>query len=235
MAQQTIDFFSMARVREYLPAILQKLPLTLFIAASSLAAGLVLATFVAVLLLFKPPVFYQIARVYISFVRATPVNVQLFIVYYGLPSLLAPLFRPFGVNIMRADPLVFVIATYAISSAAFLAVMLSASIQGVDAGQTEAALSIGMTRAQLFRRVIAPQAYHIALPDLGNNVVMMLKNTSLAFTVGIIDMLGVISSINARTFHILEGYVCAAAIYFVLCTGIERFFSWVERRMAVYK
>ena len=162
-------------------------------------------------------------------------NIQLFIFYFGLPSLLYPVFLPFGININQADPIFFVIATYAISSAAFLSVMLSAAIRGVDAGQTEAALSIGMTRGQMFRRVIAPQAYHIAQPELGNNIVTNLKNTSLAFTVGVIDMVGVISSIAARTQHSLEGYVGVAVVYFVLCTLLEKLFSGIEKKYRVLK
>jgi L-cystine transport system permease protein len=230
-----IDFFSIGRVIEYFPKLLAKLPLTLLIAGSSTILGLLLATFIAVVLLFRPPVLYQLARVYISFIRAIPVNIQLFIFYYGLPMLLVPVLKPFGINPRRMDAIYFVIATYAISSAAFLSVMLSASIQGVDAGQSEAALSIGMTRWQMFRRVIAPQAYHIALPELGNTIVMNLKNTALAFTVGVVDMVGVIKSIAARTTHSLEGYVGVAIVYFVLCTLLEKFFSTVEKKTKVYR
>ncbi|MDR1904701.1 MAG: amino acid ABC transporter permease [Treponema sp.] len=230
-----IDFFSFSRVVEYFPQLLAKAPVTLLIAASSTVFGLLLATLISIVLLFKPPVLYQLSRVYISFMRAIPINIQLFIFYYGLPSMLTPVLRPFGINPNRADAIYFVIATYAISSAAFLAVMLSASIRGVDSGQSEAALSIGMTRWQMFRRVIAPQAYHIALPELGNNIVTNLKNTALAFTVGVIDMLGVVNSIGARTFHRLEGYVGVAFVYFVICTALEKLFSAVEKKSRLFR
>ncbi|MDR2103727.1 MAG: amino acid ABC transporter permease [Treponema sp.] len=230
-----IDFFSFGRVVEYFPKLLSKLHITLLIAVSSTLFGLVLATLIAIVLLFKLPVLYQLARVYISFIRAIPVNIQLFIFYYGLPMLLTPILMPFGINPRRADAVYFVIATYGISSAAFMSVMLSAAIRGVDVGQSEAALSIGMTRWQMFRRVIAPQAYHIALPELGNNIIVNLKNTALAFTVGVIDMVGMIRAIAARTTHTLEGYVGAAFIYFVICTLLEKFFSRIEKKSKIFR
>ncbi|MDR1637499.1 MAG: amino acid ABC transporter permease [Treponema sp.] len=230
-----ISYFSIGRVFEYLPLSLAKLHVTLLITVSSLAAGTLLAILIAVVLLFKPPLLYQAIRVYISFMRAIPVNIQLLIFFYGLPSLFAPVFRPFGVNLSRLDPVYFVIATYAINSSAFLAVMLSAAIQGVDAGQSEAALSVGMTGIQMYRRVILPQAYHIALPEFGNNVVTILKNTSLAFTVGVIDMVGRVRAIAARTHHLLEGYVGVAVVYFFICMGLERLFSRIEKRTRVFR
>lgn len=225
-----IDYFSLGRVIEFFPTIISRLHVTLAIALSSLAAGLLLATVIATILLFRVPVLYQLARVFISFIRAIPVNIQLFIFYYGIPVWFRPIFAPLGINLARAGPLPSVIVTYAISSSAFLAVMLQAAIRGVETGQSEAALSIGMTKLQMFRRVIAPQAYRIALPDLGNNIVNNLKNTSLAFTVGIIDMVGATNAIATRTHHTLEGYVGTAIIYFALCSLLERFFASIEKK-----
>lgn len=229
------DYFSWSRVAEYFPQLLEKLPLTLLIAFSSLIVGLIIGTLIALVKIFKIPVLNQLATLYISFLRGTPVIVQVFIVFYCLPVLFEPLFKPFGVDLNNTDPIVFVIITYALSASAFMSVMISASILGVEKGQTEAALSIGMTGSQLFREIIAPQAFHIALPELGNNTVAMLKDTSLAFTVGVIDMVGVISAIAARTRHSLEGYVGAAIVYFVLCTVLERGFAFIEKKYAALK
>jgi len=229
------DYFSFNRVLEYFPQLFSRLHITLIISFSALLLGLVVGTLIAVVRIFKIPVFNQLATLYISFLRGTPVIVQVFLVFYGLPALLSPLFLPFGINLNHADPIFFVILTYALSSSAYLSVMISASILGVDKGQSEAALTIGMTRLQLFRRIIAPQAFHIALPELGNNTVGLLKDTSLAFTVGVVDMVGAISAIAARTRHSLEGYVVAAIIYFVLCTALERTFTFIEKKYVVFK
>lgn len=230
-----ISYFSFKRVWEYFPQLLSHLPTTLVIVFFALFFGFLLGILIAVVRLFKVPVLNQLSVVYISFVRGVPINIQLFIVYFGLPLILSPLFLPLGIDLNRVGPIYFVIATYAFSTAAFISVIISASIWGIDKGQTEAALSIGMTRPQLFRRIIAPQALHIALPEFGNTTVSTLKNTSLAFTVGVVDMVGVISAIAARTKHSLEGYVGAAIIYFVLCTLLGRGFSFVEKKYRVFK
>jgi L-cystine transport system permease protein len=128
-----------------------------------------------------------------------------------------------------------VLITYAVSSSAFLAIMLQGAFMGVDASQHEAALSIGMTRLQMFRRVIMPQAFRIALPELGNNIVSNLKNTSLAFTLGIVDMIGRAQSIATRTHHTLEGYIDVAIIYFVLCSLLEKAFAAIEKQNRIMK
>lgn len=230
-----VDYFSFQRVWEYFPQLLSRLYITLLIVILSLLIGLLLGTLIAAIRLFKVPVLKQITTVYISFIRGVPINIQLFIVNYGLPAFLYPVFIPFGIDLNQLNALYFVIATYAFFSSVYLAVIISASIQAVDKGQLEAASSIGMTKQQMFLRIIVPQAFHIAIPEFGNTVVSTLKNTSLAFTVGIIDMVGMISSIAARTRHSLEGYVGAAIIYLVLCLALEKAFSYAEKKYKVYK
>lgn len=230
-----IDYFSFQRVMEYFPQLLSRLHITLIIVFMSLVIGLILGTLIAAGRLFNIPVIKQLTSVYISFIRGVPVNIQLFIVYFGFPAVFNPIFLKVGIDLNQLEPIYFVILTYAFSSAAFLAVVIAASIHGVDKGQTEAALSIGMTRKQMFLRVISPQAFHIALPEIGNTVVSTLKDTSMAFTVGVIDTVGVISSIAARTRHSLEGYVGVAIIYFVLCLLFEKGFSFVEKKYKVFK
>lgn len=230
-----IDYFSIQRVLEYFPQLLSRLHITIFIAVASFGLGLLLGTIIAAFRLFNIPLMKMLTSVYISFVRAVPINIQLFIVYFGLPVLFNPLFIVFGLDLNSLNPIYFVIMTYAFSSAAYLAIVISASINGVDIGQTEAALSIGMTRFQLFRRVISPQAFQISVPELGNIAITTLKNTSLAFTVGVMDSVGVISSIAARTKHSLEGYVCVAIIYLVLCLLLEKLFSFYEKKYKVIR
>ncbi len=235
MDSSSTDFFSLDRVVAYFPQILSKLPVTLNIVLWSLALGLLLALVIAAIRIFKVPVLNQLSSVFISFTRGTPQIVQVFLVFYGLPALLSPLFSPLGVNLNHVDATVFVIITFALAASASLAVMFVGAYQAVDKGQVEAALSIGMMPSQLFRRVIVPQALVIAIPEFGNNTVALLKGTSVAFTVGVIDMLGIVSSIGARTYHFLEGYVGAAIIYLVLCLLLGRIFALLERRFAIYR
>ncbi|MBA9088443.1 L-cystine transport system permease protein [Fontibacillus solani] len=230
-----IDYFSFQRVLEYFPQLLSRLHITLIIAIASFGLGMLLGIIIAALRLFNNPLIKLFTSVYISFVRAVPINIQLFIVYFGLPVLLNPLFVIFGIDLNTLSPIYFVIITYAFSSAAYLAIVISASINGVDKGQREAALTIGMTRFQLFRRIISPQAFQISVPELGNVAINTLKNTSLAFTVGVMDSVGVISSIAARTKHSLEGYVGVAVIYLVLCFLLEKIFTFYEKKYKVIR
>jgi L-cystine transport system permease protein len=177
--------------------------------------------------IYKTPLLNQIAAVYISFIRGTPILVQMFIVYYGLPEVLLII----GVNINRWDKMIFVILTYGLNMAAFMAEIIRAAITSVPIGQTEAAYSVGMTRIQTFLRIIAPQALLAALPSLGINMVGLLQDSSIAFSLGIIDVMGKAKVIGASTYHTLEGYTGAAVIFLVLCILLEKGCSIVEKRL----
>jgi L-cystine transport system permease protein len=116
-------------------------------------------------------------------------------------------------------------------NAAFFSELIRGAVLGVEKGQTEAAYSIGMNKRQTFFRIILPQAFHIALPELGNIMVNIVKNTSLAYLVGIIDLMGAVSLASINTFHPLEGYVDVAVIYLVLSILIERLFAFVSKKV----
>lgn len=228
-----MDVFSIARVIEYFPRVFRKLPITLEIVLVSLVIGLLLSLLLAIFRIYKTPVGNQIALVYISFMRGTPINVQLFVVYFGFPALIAPVCSLFGVDINQVSALTFVIITYGLNNAAWLAEVIRAAVLGVDKGQFEAAYAIGMSHGKAFRRIILPQAVRIMIPNVGNIVVDLLKSTSLAFSLGILDMVGVVKVIAASSMHSLEGYVCAAIIYCVFSIIIEQGFHALSRRLAV--
>jgi L-cystine transport system permease protein len=169
----------------------------------------------------------QLAKLYVSFVRGIPILVLLYIIYIGLPLL----FRTFGVDINRWDTLIFVMIAYIVNTAAFMSEIIRSAVGGVDSGQTEAAYSVGMTRWQTFHRIVAPQAVQIALPVLGNTVVSLLKDTSLAFTLGVVDVIGAVNAIASRTHRSLEAYAAAAVIFFCLSTLLEQGFKQLEERL----
>ncbi|HWR39598.1 MAG TPA: amino acid ABC transporter permease [Patescibacteria group bacterium] len=210
------------------PSLLSRLHVTLAIVAAALALGAVLGTGVAVARLYKIPVLAPLAAVYVSFIRGIPILVLLYIVYIGLPLVVAGLT---GVNINRWDTLVFVMIAYVINVSAFLSEIIRSAVGGVDVGQSEAAYAVGMTRWQAFRRIVAPQAVRIAIPALGNTVVSLLKDTSLAYTLGVIDVIGVINAISASTHRSLEAYAAAAIIFFALSSLLEQVFKRLERRL----
>jgi L-cystine transport system permease protein len=148
----------------------------------------------------------------------------LFLIYYGLPAIL----QVVGVDITRMNPMNFVIITYALSSGATFSEIIRGSVANVEKGQEEAAYSIGMNKRQTFYRIILPQALLIAFPNFGNSVIGFLKDTSLAFTIGVMDMLGRGDTLIAATAHALEVYISLSIIYYIIAILLEKGFKKSE-------
>ena len=209
-----MDFFRFSRCVDYFPQIIKYLPVTLKVAAVSTLFGLLLGMVLAVIRIYRVPVLEQIATIFTSFLRATPPNVLLLAIFFAIPFFFRNIcLTLFHFDINRMDPFNYVAVAYSVMNSAFFAELIRAAVLGVEKGQTEAAYSIGMNKRQNFVRIILPQAFHIALPELGNIVVNILKNTSLAYLVGIIDLMGAVNIASINTFHPLEGYVDVAVIY----------------------
>lgn len=207
--------------------IIARLPTTIGIVASSTLFGLALGFAIALIRIRKSPIPYAIATFYLSFMRCTPTLVQLFLVYYGLPQLL----NLFGLDVNNWHRLVFVIITYSLHCAAFFSEVIRSSYLSVDRGQQEAAYSIGMNGWQTIRRIIWPQAFSFALPNLSNNVIMLLKETSLAFSIGVTDIMGQAQIINGNNYGatIMQVYIVVSLIYWSLSIVIERSGALLER------
>ena len=212
---------------ESFPKLLERLHITLAIVVIALAFGLIFGIGIAMVRVYRVPVLSRLAVIYVSLMRGIPLLVLLYIVYIGLPLLVGL----FGVNINRVDSLWFVMLAYTLNSAAFLSEIVRAAVSGVEAGQLEAAYSIGMDRVQAFRRIVVPQALQLGLPAFGNNVVALLKDTSLAFTLGVVDIIGAIKAISNNTFRSLEAYAAAAVIFFVLSFILEIAFGYIEKKL----
>jgi L-cystine transport system permease protein len=222
-------FFSLDRLIEYFPIILRGLPVTAFIVFIATTAGLILGIFLALIRLYKVPLLNQLAGIYISFVRGTPQLVQLFLVLYGLPVLIFTLTK---VNINRWDKLFFVVVTYSLNEGAFLSEHIRAAILSVPKGQLEAGLSVGMTGRQTFLRILLPQAIRIALPGLGASFIYLFQGTSLAYLVGIFDVMGQVNAIGARTHHYLEGYGAAALLFVTISLILERLLTGINQKIS---
>jgi L-cystine transport system permease protein len=222
-----LDIFKFGLFLDSIPRLVSRLPITLLIVAVAFVCGFVLALGVAAVRIYQVPVLSWLAGGYTSFIRGIPVLVLLFIVYVGLPLALAPL----GLDINRWDTLVFVLIAYTLNEAAFLSEIIRSAITAVDRRQIEAAHSVGLTGLQAFRRIVAPQAVQIALPSLGNSLVSLLKDTSLAYTLGVVDIVGIITSIRIRTYRSLEAYTAAAILFCLLSFMLELLFKQLDRRM----
>jgi L-cystine transport system permease protein len=213
-----VDLFSFERLINVFPKILPYLLVTLKIVLIGGIFGSLLGLLVAVVRINRTPVVYQILSVYISFMRGTPMLVQMMLLYYGLPLLLK---AATGIDINGWEKLTFVELTFVINEAAFLGEMFRGAIEAVPYEQTEAAYSVGLNRVQAFVRIVLPQATKIVLPAFGTDIVGMFHNTQIAFLLGTMDMIGRAKTIGLSSGHSLEAYVCVAIIY-IVCSLILR-------------
>ncbi|MFG6626328.1 amino acid ABC transporter permease [Sulfitobacter sp. 1A12056] len=204
------------------PVILGYVPLTLFMAVAGMAFALILASLLAVERVVKVPVLDWFVIVFISFFRGTPLLVQLFLFYFGLPQVLSFLTNISGVTAA--------IMGLTLHFAAYMAESIRAAIMGVDRSQWEAAQSIGMTQGQMMWRIILPQAARIAAPTLVNYFIDMIKGTSLAFTLGVTEMMGAAQKEAAGSFLYFEAYLVVAMIYWVIVEAL----SQVQKRLETY-
>jgi L-cystine transport system permease protein len=229
--------FSLLYVITIIPRLLPYLGITLLIAFLTLILGLFFGAFLAWAKLGGSVVLRKLAYGYTSVVRCTPPLILLFMSYYGLPKL----FAVFGADINDIDKLYFVLTAFTLLYAAVLSELIRSTYEAIDRGQFEAAAAAGLTNWQALRRIIFPQGLFIAIPNLGNTVISLLKEGSLAFTIGLIDVMGrakMIISLNygARS---LEIYLALALVYWALTfltvkgtRFLEKTFNYREQRIA---
>ena len=190
------------------PVILGYVPLTLFMAVAGMVFALILASLLAVERVAKMPVLDWFVVLFISFFRGTPLLVQLFLFYFGLPQVLSFL--------TQIDGVTAAIMGLTLHFSAYMAESIRAAIMGVDRSQWEAAQSIGMTQGQMMWRIILPQAARIAAPTLVNYFIDMIKGTSLAFTLGVTEMMGAAQKEAAGSFLYFEAFLVVAVMYWVI-------------------
>ncbi|MDF0606245.1 amino acid ABC transporter permease [Neisseriaceae bacterium TC5R-5] len=210
-----IELFSLA-----LPFMLQGAAYTLMFAALAMLLGLPLGFIVAVVRVARVPVLTQLATFYVSVMRGTPLLVQVFVIYYGLPSV--------GIEL---GPVVSGVLALTLNVAAYLSESLRGGIAGVSRGQWEAAFSLGLSWLQSMRYIIAPQALRLAVPALSNSLISLIKDTSLVSVITVAELMLVTKEVIAQTFQPLPLYLAAAAIYWVLSASFERLQKWLEARL----
>lgn len=201
------------------PTLLGYLPVTLAMAVGAMALALVLAVLLALVRVGRLPVLDPLARLFISFFRGTPLLVQLFLFYYGLPQVVPALTVINGVTAA--------VMGLTLHFAAYMAESIRAAILGVDRSQWEASRAVGMTEGQLMRRTVLPQAARIAAPTLVNYFIDVIKSTSLAFTLGVTELMGAAQKEAAGSFRYFEAFLLVALIYWVVVEAL----SVAQRRL----
>jgi cystine transport system permease protein len=196
---------------------------TIPLALASFALGLALALVVALMRLSRVRVVSSIARAYVSVIRGTPLLVQLFVIFYGLPSV--------GVTV---DPWPSAIIAFSANVGGYAAEVIRAAIQSVPKGQWEAAHMIGMSNRLALRRIILPQAARVSVPPLSNTFISLVKDTSLASLILVTELFREAQEIAAFSGEFMTVYVEAAVIYWVICLFLSSGQSVLERRLDRY-
>ena len=172
-----------------------------------------------------------IANIYVEVFRATPLLVQLFIVYYILlADVSLPAFKLFG--IIRFERMIPGVIALSLNSGAYLSEIIRSGIQSIDGGQTEAARSLGMTQFQNMRYIILPQAIKNILPAIANEFVTIIKESSICWTIGVQEVMFAVNSIKSATYFIGEPLIIAACVYFCLTFPTSKIIEYFERRMS---
>ncbi|HHV57495.1 MAG TPA: amino acid ABC transporter permease [Firmicutes bacterium] len=166
----------------------------------------------------------SLAYLYTWAIRGTPLLLQLFFIYYGLPQV--------GI---RLDPFPAAVIGMSVCAGAYIAEIVRAGIQSIDKGQMEAARSLGMTYFQAMLYVVLPQAYRRLIPPMGNEIIALTKDSSLVSTLAMVELLRTAKQIDAATLRSMEAYIAAGLYYLAITTGLTVLFDHVEKRLAVYE
>ena len=203
--------------------LLEGLVTTLEFTCIAVVLGVILGTLVAMMKMSKSVVIRLLSSVYIEVIRGTPILLQLYIFYFVLPSLL-----PF----LNLSQFMWVAIAMCINSSAYVSEVIRSGIQAVDKGQTEAARSLGMSQGRTMVHIILPQAVRNILPALGNEFIMILKETSLASTFFLGDLMTAQKTVAGVTFLQLETLLIVGAIYLCVTFPLCKLVSWLEKRIS---
>lgn len=204
-----------------MPYLLQGAYYTLIITIVSMFFGLIIGLFVALARLSGKALLVSIAKFYVSIIRGTPLLVQVFIIYYGLPD--------FGITL---DPLTAAFISLSINASAFLAETIRGSLLSVPKGQIEAAMCLGMSYWQAMRRVILPQAARIAIAPMGNTFIGMLKETSLVSIITVTELLRASQLLIAKYLVVMPFYLAIAIMYWVMSTVFSSILASIEKKLS---
>jgi L-cystine transport system permease protein len=220
-----------------IPSLLAALPVTFGVALGGAALGLILAVGLALVSLFRVPFLHRVVAFFVSFMRGTPLLVQLYLVSFGIPRTLHFFKVEYGLfpnlNPMVINPLCFALIGFMLHIGAYSAATIKASVEAVGQGQFEAARSVGMIFPQIILRIILPQAIKIALPILANTFINITKGTSFLYLIGIDDIMTVARVQGMIAGSPFELYCFNALVFWVICFAIELFFGYFEKRMGI--
>ena len=212
--------FDLSLIFDSLPLLGIGALVTIEITAVSVFLGTCIGLMVGIAELARYPWIRIPAKIYVDFIRGTPLLVQIFIIYFALPIILGT----------RIEPFVAAVAACSINSGAYVAEIFRAGIQSIDKGQMEAGRSLGMSWTQTMRYIVIPQAFRRTIPQLGNEFIAMLKDSSLVSVIGFGELTRKGQLVIASTYGSLEIWTAVAIIYLIMTLSITRFVAFLEKR-----
>jgi octopine/nopaline transport system permease protein len=218
-------------MKEAFPQIMGGVPDALLLIGSSLALGIVLAVLLAQMRLSGNWLLSRIAYGYVYVFRSTPLLVQIFLIYYGSGQF-REMLQELGVWFMFREAWFCAIAALTMNTGAYTSEIIRGGILSVPHGQVEAARAVGMSRLQVFRRIVFPVAIRQALPAYGNEIILMVKSSSLASTITILEITGIAKKIIAATFAPVEIFIIAGGIYLIMNFLVTRGIQALERALS---
>lgn len=209
-------------------ATLRYIPTTLLISLVSMFFGLIIGTLIAVIRVCRIPGANGMCKLFVSFIRGTPTLVQILLVYFGFPIVMNLVFK---INISGIPAIYYAFIAFSFHTGGYLSEVVRGALLDIDSGQQDAARAIGMTRRQMITRILLPQAYRASVPVMANNFISLLKSTSLAYSISVLDITGGAFVTASPDLRFIQAYIAALIIYILLCAGFEQLFEAYERIM----
>ena len=228
--------FDMAFFLYEISVAIRFIPVVLLLAVVPLAAGLLLGTGIAVVRLFRVGPFDELLAVLVVFLRGVPLVLQLTILYltvtFGFDAFAGVCGLPLAAKDIPAA--LIAVAGLTINATVYLSEVMRTALQSVEAGQYEAAYSVGLTSWQMLRRIILPQSLPVAVPLIGSNFIGLIKGSAIASLISVVEIINATLFEASGNYKFLEAYVAAAVVYWALCILVERLVAYWETRVGVY-
>jgi len=216
---------------------LSGVPIALLVTVIALFIALPLGFLLALTRVNKIPVIHHIAKIYVSFVRGTPIIIQIFIIYSSIPLMLKIIFEKYHIayDIYKINPIWYACIVFAFSSTAILIEVFRSALSTIEKGQLEAAYSVGLTTFQAYTQIIIPQALVVALPNICTATVNLIKATSLGYAMSLPEI-----TLKAKVaanvgYNYVEAYLDIFIVYLILCSTVEYLFKRYEKYLSKYK
>ncbi|MDO4324023.1 MAG: amino acid ABC transporter permease [Lachnospiraceae bacterium] len=229
------NLFDVKLVFTQIPALLTYLPVTLELTIMAMIIGLVLGLIIALIRVAKIPVLNRLCILYVTVIRGTPVLVQLYITYFGIPIALKYFnyYNGTDYNINNIPGIVFAMVALGLNQAAFNSETIRSAILAIDKGQIEAANALGMSSSQILRRILIPEAGAVALLPLGNSIISLVKGTSLAFSCSVVELTAAGKILAGRNYRYFEAYCSLAIIYCAITVILEQVMKLIEKKISI--